>query len=278
MEQLELRMTTDLETALPAEIVFNFDELEKALAARVEHYNHLVVTEDAIQDAKADRANLRKLREALENSRKETKRKWNLPLATYEERMKKLVARIDAPIASIDGQIKSFEEQEKEQKRSEIAAIYNELVPENFREIIPLDRIFNPKWLNKSTSRKSIEEDIHTLAMRTKVDMVLLYGIDPKYSTAVKAKYMETLDINVALEYRDSLMEAELAFQDTDVQRETIQPPVEKAPPVAVQEPVRAPIKEDRLYSLRLEFQLTQAQSYELKDFLTRTGIKYTKI
>lgn len=275
---MEFKMTTDLAVAIPKEFVFNFEELEAELTERLHHYNTLVITEDGVKEAKDDLAKLRKLKDAIETQRKEIKKQCMAPYLALEEKVKKLTALIDAPIAAINGQVKSFEEQEKEQKRSEIAAIYNELVPENFREIIPLERIFNPKWLNKSTSKKSIEEDIHTLAMRTKVDMVLLYGIDPMYSTAVKAKYMETLDINVALEYRDSLMAAESAFQETDAQRATIQPPVEKAPPVAVQEPVRAPIKEERLYSLRLEFQLTQAQSYELKDFLTRTGIKYTKI
>lgn len=275
---MEFKMQTDLAVAIPKEFIFNFEELETELTERLHYYNNLVITEDSIKEAKDDLAKLRKLKEAIETQRKEIKKQCMAPYLALEEKVKRLTALIDAPINSINGQVKTYDELEKAKKRCEIEAAYDELVPDNYREIIPFERIFNPKWLNKSTTMKSIVEDIQTLAMRTKVDMVLLYGIDPMYSTAVKAKYMETLDINVALEYRDSLMAAESAFQETDTQRAIIQPPVEKAPPVAVQEPVRAPSKEERLYSLRLEFQLTQAQSYQLKDFLTRTGIKYTKI
>lgn len=286
MEQLELRMTTDLETALPAEIVFNFDELEKALAARVEHYNHLVVTEDAIQEAKADRANLRKLREALEDSRKDTKKKWNLPLATYEERMKKLVARIDAPIASIDGQVKAFEEREREAKREEIRAVYDEQVPEDFREIIPFERILNPRWLNKTTTMKSITEEIVTLVKRTNVDMVLMDGLDPAYLGAVRSKYIETLDINVALMERDKLMAAETAFRQREAQRAAFQAQAETKPPVAAQEPVREPAPpvpqpraDEKRWVLKLEFPaITRGQADALKKFLQANNIEFINI
>ena len=137
MEALELRMTTDLATAIPAEIVFNFEELEAELQRRLEHYNHLVVTEDAIKEAKEDLANLRKLREALETRRKEVKKQCAVPYMAFEEKEKRLIALIDSPISAINGQVKKFEEQEREAKRGEIAAAYEELVPDNISAPIP---------------------------------------------------------------------------------------------------------------------------------------------
>lgn len=282
MEQLELRMTTDLATAIPAEIGFNFDELKSELSARLEHYNHLVVTEDTIQAGKEDRANLRKLRDAIETRRKEVKKQCEQPYKAFEARVNELTALIDAPIMAIDSQVKAFEEQQRQQKYAEIEAVYDEKVPEALREIIPLRRVMDPAWLNKGTSMKKVTEAIETLVKRTRVDMVIIDGVDPKYMTAVQQKYIETLDVQAALNERDKLVAAEMAFQQREAERTVYQPPVEKTPPAAVYEPTREPApiprQDTRLHDLKLAFRLTQSQATALKQFLTDNNIIYQKI
>lgn len=284
MEALELKMTTDLATAIPAEIGFNFEELEAELQRRLENYNHLVVTEDAIKEAKEDLANLRKLREALETRRKDVKKQCEVPYKAFEAKEKRLIALIDAPISAINGQVKKFEEQEREQKRGEIVSVYDELVPEEIREIIPLNRILDPKWLNKGTTMKSIRADIEIISKRTKVDITYLEAaVDPVYITAVRAEYMKHWDIDKALAHRDRLVATEQAFRQREAQRAASQPPVEEKPPVAAQEPVRQhpvpqPPKEEKLHDLTLAFQITQSQATDLKRFLTDNHIQYRKI
>ena len=292
MEALEMRMNTDLEASIPAEIGFNFDELEAALADKLEHYNHLIVTEDSIQEGKADLANLRKLRDAIDTRRKEVKKQWNKPITDFEDKVKKLLALIDAPVKVIDCQIKSFAEQEREQKRGEIAAVYEEIVPENLTEIIPLCRILDPRWLNKSTTMKSIREAITLITKRANVDMALIDGINPKYMAAVRAKYVETLDITTALDYQEELMKAEERFKQQEearAQRAALEaarqgqiPAAEEKPPVPAQEPIREPAYQpaasEKLYPLTLAFQITQPQATALKQFLEKNNIKYQKI
>lgn len=295
MEVLELRMTTDLATAIPAEIGFNFEELEKALADRLEHYNHLVVTEETIQDGKNDRANLRKLREAIETRRKEVKRECEKPVKDFEAKVKKLVALIDAPIAAIDGQVKAFEDQQRQQKYEEITSIYEERVPDNIKDIIPLQRILDQSWLNKTTSMKKVTEAIDLLVRRTRVDMALIDGVIPKYMAAVRTKYIETLDIDAAMTYQDELLAAEERFRQQEearAQREAQRaawanqvPQAEEKPPVAVPEPVRVPAPapqhhtEEKRYVLRLEFPaITRGQADNLKAFLNANSIEYKNI
>ena len=280
---LEMKMTTDLQAALPAEIGFNFDELKAELAERLHHYNTLVVTEDAIQDAKNDRANLRKLREAIETHRKEVKKQYEQPYKAFEAKVKELTALIDAPIAAIDCQVKNFEEQEKEKKREEIAMAYCELVPEGVQNIIPLNRILDPKWLNKGTTMKSIREAISVIANRTKIDILYLESaVAPEHLTAVRAKYIETLSIDAAMDHRDKLVEAEAAFRQREEQRAAMQHQAEEKPPVPAPEPVREPApqpsREEKLYALRLEFHLTMDQANALKSFLAANNINYVKI
>lgn len=280
---MEMKMTTDLETALPAEIGFNFDELKNELTERLHHYNTLVVTEDAIKDAKTDLANLRKLKDAIETRRKEVKRQCMEPYNAFEARVKELTALIDAPVAAINGQIKTFEEQEKEKKRAEIAAAYEELVPERYHDIIPLNRILDPKWLNKSATMKSIREAIAAIAHSTKIDMSYIESaVAPEHLTAVRAKYIETLSIDAAFDCRDALVATEQAFQQREAQRAALQHQAEEKPPVAAQEPVKEcvtqPSSPQKLYSLRLEFHLTMDQANELKQFLADKNINYMKI
>lgn len=280
---MEMIMTTDLETALPAEIGFNFDELKQELTDALHHYNTLVVTEDAIQEAKIDRAKLRKLKEAIDTRRKEVKRECERPYKAFEAKVKELTALIDAPVEAIDKQIKAFEDREKEQKLSEIQAAYDNLVPATIKEVIPLNRILDPKWLNKTTSMKSITEAIQTIAKRTNVDITFLEAaVDPKYLTAVRSEYIATLDIDKAMDQRDKLVAAEAAFQQREAARAAYQPPVEKAAPAAVQEPAMVPApqphKEEKVYALRLEFQLTMRQADALKAFLITNHINYMKI
>ena len=286
MEALELKMTTDLATAIPAEIGFNFEELEAELQRRLETYNHLVVTEDAIKEAKDDLANLRKLREALETRRKDVKKQCEVPYKAFEAKEKRLIALIDAPISAINGQVKKFEEQEREKKRGEIVAVYDELVPEEIREIIPINRILDPKWLNKGPTMKSIRADIETLSKRTKVDITYLEAaVDPAYITAVRAEYMKHLDIDEALAHRDRLVATEQAFRQREAQRVASRPPVEENPPAAIQEPVRQPAPapkpraEEKRYLLRLELpSITRGQADALKAFLSANNIEYINI
>ena len=103
---MEFIMSTDLTTALPKEIGFNFEELKAELAEKLDYYNNLVVTEDTIKEGKAEKAKLNKLREAVESKRKEIKKECMAPYTDFEAKVKELVAMIDAPVAAIDGQLK----------------------------------------------------------------------------------------------------------------------------------------------------------------------------
>ena len=102
---MEFVMGNSLET-LPKTIDFNFEELKGQLAESLALYTGLVVTEDGIKGAKEDRAKLNKLREAMENKRKEVKRECMAPYTDFEAKVKELVGLIDQPIAAIDAQLK----------------------------------------------------------------------------------------------------------------------------------------------------------------------------
>lgn len=205
---MEFIISTDLTTALPKEIGFNFEELKAELAEKLDYYNNLVVTEDTIKEGKAEKAKLNKLREAVESKRKEIKKECMAPYTDFEAKVKELVAMIDAPVAAIDGQLKVFEEQRREEKRKAIETVYDEIVPDEIKAIMPLDRIFDQRWLNTTFKTEAVGEAIGNLADKIDDDLTVLDTIEPEFSTAVRAKYMETLDIGAALRHKKALQDA----------------------------------------------------------------------
>lgn len=276
-------MSTDLNTALPKVIGFNFEELKAELTARLDYYNSLVVTEDTIKEGKAERAKLSKLREAVEAKRKEVKRDYMAPYTDFESKVKELVAIIDAPIAAIDGQLKAFDDLRREEKRAEIQKTYAALVPAEMQTILPLERIFDPKWLNATVKIKAVEEGLAAMVQQTEDDLQVLDMVEPEFAAAVRARYMETLNIGAALRYKQTLVAAaEAAKRRAEAMAAPAAAPAHEPEPVqeapaapAEPELVEEPVK---LYRLRLEFRLTQDQANALKHFLEASNIDYMKI
>lgn len=280
---MELVMSTDLNTALPKVIGFNFEELKAELTARIDYYNSLVVTEETIKEGKAERAKLSKLREAVETKRKEVKREYMAPYTDFESKVKELVAIIDAPIAAIDGQLKAFDDLRREEKRAEIQKTYAALVPAEMQTILPLERIFDPKWLNATVKIKAVEEGLAAMVQQTEDDLQVLDMVEPEFAAAVRARYMETLNIGAALRYKQTLVAAaEAAKRRAEAMAAPAAAPAHEPEPVqeapaapAEPELVEEPVK---LYRLRLEFRLTQDQANALKHFLEASNIDYMKI
>ena len=288
METLEFVMQTDLSTALPAVLEFNFEDLKKALAERMELYRGLVVTEDGIKAAKQDRADLNKLREAIEAKRKEVKKACMAPYTEFEGRVKELVQLVDAPIAAIDGQLKEYEEKRRAEKRAEIAAIYEETVGE-LKGILPFERLWRDEWYNTAWSMKKIREAIVAAEGKTASDLEVLSTVESEFAEAVRLKYLEALDLNAALAERARLQERAAKLREYEEQRRRAAeaeaasvPEAERAEAAAKDagqaEAAPATGAEETVYLLRFECQLTRSQAAELSAWLKARNISYRRI
>ena len=286
METLEFVMQTDLATALPAVLEFNFEDLKKALAERMELYRGLVVTEDGIKAAKQDRADLNKLREAIEAKRKEVKKACMAPYTEFEGRVKELVQLVDAPIAAIDGQLKEYEEKRRADKRAEIAAIYEETVGE-LKGILPFERLWRDEWYNTAWSMKKIREAIVAAEGKTASDLEVLSTVESEFAEAVRLKYLEALDLNAALAERARLQERAAKLREYEEQRRRAAEAEAASVPEAGQaeaadagqaEAAPATGAEETVYLLRFECQLTRSQAAELSAFLKARNISYRRI
>lgn len=167
----------------------NFEEAKKYLAEQTEAYTKLVFTEDTKKDAKDTVAQLRKDKKSLQDRVKQVSDEYMAPLNEFKAKANELIGLYDVPISAINEQIEAFEAKRIEEKKAAIAEYYNEIIPEDeWREVIPLDVIYNKKWENATTSAKAIKEEI----MQRKTDAKAAYS-------AIKAMHSDKEDEALAM-------------------------------------------------------------------------------
>lgn len=301
MEQsLEVIIRTDLETEIPKIIDFNFEELKLGMSAQLEKYKGLVVTEDTIPEAKADRAKLNALITALDDKRKEIRRQTEIPYKAFEVQMKELVALVDAPVSEIDKQLLVFEEKRKAARRIEIDGFYAELASD-VKDIIPLAKMWNEKWLNATVKPKEIKTEISARISAVKADLLVLDSIESEYREVTKASYVDTLSIASALaackrmkdnaEMLRKREEAAKAEKERQAKIAELENNIPASAPVKMQQhhdgiieqdmPVCEPTKAapaEPMYSVRFEIGATMAQLKALKIFFIEQNITYRKV
>ncbi|WP_149315825.1 DUF1351 domain-containing protein [Lentilactobacillus buchneri] len=136
----------------------NFDQLKTAVEAYAAKYQNLAVSTSTEREAKASRAELRKLKAALDDKRKEIKKKYAEPYVVFANQIKDLEATLDASINPIDVGLKELEEHQRQTRLEHVTALIEEMAPNYHVE--PNEVEIDPTWLNKSASKKKVTEGI----------------------------------------------------------------------------------------------------------------------
>lgn len=179
----------------------DFESIESQLSEKMDEYNGLVFTEDKKKDAKADLAELRKYRKAVNDRKSEVKKAYMEPYNQFEAKVKKLIELIDEPINYIDGQVKEFEEKRIREKKAEIKKIYDEIVPEDLQDYIPLECIYGTKWDNASTTMKSIKQEIYDSVSKAESDISVIKGMNSDKTEDALNLYMSTRNLAAAIKF-----------------------------------------------------------------------------
>ena len=191
--------------SIPEAITFNYEELKAELIQKISYYESLVYTPDQIQEAKKDRANLNRLKKALNDERLKREREYMKPFDDFKAKINEIIRIIDKPASVIDQQIKAAEEQAKADKLTKIQD-YWETVSPSFARSVRLDQIFDDKWLNASVSMKSIQDAIDAKIQQIAKDLVVVENL-PSYAFEAKQMYLSTLDLAKAVSEAHRLQE-----------------------------------------------------------------------
>ena len=200
-KQMELRVN---EVQLPEQILFNYEELKQELIEKVSMYETMVYTDEQIKEAKADKANLNKLKKALNDERIRREKEYMKPFNDFKTKINEIIGIIDKPVAVIDKQVKEFEEKQKQDKKKAIQDLWCSLEVIDGR--LTLNMIFNQKWLNASVSMKSIQTEMEEQIQKFNDDMASLCNL-PEFGFEAQQIYISTLDISKALNEAHRLSE-----------------------------------------------------------------------
>lgn len=290
---MELRVN---EVTIPEKISFNYEELKAELTEKVAFYETLVYTDDQVKDAKADRATLNKLKKTLNDERIRREKEYMQPVNEFKAQVNEIIGIIDKPIAVIDKQVKEFEDQKKAKKQKDIEELFAGM---GFQSFVTLEKIWDPKWLNASTSMKSIEEQMRSRMYQIGDDVLTLHNL-PEFGFEATEVYKQTFDINKAIKEAQRMAEIAKAKAEAEAKKkaaeearkaeeerkakeikeeQTVIAPAEpNEQAVTPSEPVQSADSTPERMLVRFEVLLTTEDAYALKEFFKSRNIEFKAI
>ena len=276
---MEFEVRTNLALMQPQKIESNIAEVKSWLINALEPYKNMVVSEDAIASAKQDRAKINKLKNAIDEKRKTTKKQWVQPYVTWEAEVNELLGLCDEASGNIDSQIKSFENEIKEQKRAELEKFFNEnAVAADVDFYVTFEQVFSPKWLNATVKVETAMQEIENIIQETVDDLKVIGDLESEYAEELYLDYKQNHDIKRVISRNKALSEMKTATnvrkQRTDDWKvpDGIKPPWEEETPQTEKNADK--LQQEKSYDLLLQLRLTEKQARNLKKFMAAEGIE----
>lgn len=195
-------------------IEFDFETANKKLDEKLEEFKTAIFTDDSIPYAKKTVTELRKELKAFNDVRIQIKKDFMKPYDSFEINMKLLVANFDEPINFINNQVAEYEENKKREKKAKIVEIYDSL-DEEFKTFISLDKIYNPKWENSTTTIKSTKDDLAQLeeSVLQAINTIKAMNSDEDVIQRALDIYKKDLNITTAITYVNQYEQQKLEIE-----------------------------------------------------------------
>lgn len=236
-------------------IDFNYEETKAFLQEKMAEYDGAVFTDETMDIAKRERASLRKLKSQMDDERKKVKNAWMVPYTQFEAQVKELLELVDKPVAAIDRQVKEYEERKKQEKLETCKRIYSEEI-EDMTEILSFERIFDSKWLNATTTLKSIREDVQNIVSNTRTQIETIKMMNSDAVEKALEIYRDTLDMTKAVAYINQYEATKREVEERERKRR-------EAEEQRKLEAERERIREEERARIRQEEELKQAAKQE---------------
>lgn len=277
----EKDLTLDVRELTLGTLTTNALQLRDHIAATLERYTPENYSEGNIDQAKADRALLNKAAKELNDKRIQIEREWSAPFQEFKGIIGETVKMITDGSARIDAVVKVVESKAKSEKRAAI----EELWEQKGITLLPLSKIWDEKWLNKTKRLPAIDKEIGEKLLKVEADLDALNAVDEEDREVVRAYYLDCLDLQRALAYstmlksnRQRLQEeaarkAEQAKVVESTNEENIAP--EEVKSTATAEAPEAVVPE--IFERTIVVRGTREQLITLADFMKAEGIWFRK-
>ena len=187
-----------------APIQANLEQIKEYVQGVVAKYQNAAYTDEQMKLAKADRADLKRLKEDIDTKRKQVKSAWNAPYLEFESQIKAITALIDEPVALIDGQIKDWEERRKKARYNALETVFNKWNP--FGPLLEFEKVVDAEMLKMSTTDSKATTLLTRKLEKITGEMAQLESVvDPAFRTECVAHYTQTLNLAEAILHEKNL-------------------------------------------------------------------------
>lgn len=185
---------------VPGKISFNYEEIKENLSQMMDLYKDAVVTEENKAASKKEVASLRRIKKAIDDSRKEVKQKCLEPYQEFESKALALMSLVDEPILLIDKQVKEFDEKQRAEKRQKIREAYDGMIG-NLAEYLSFEQALDVKWLNTSVSLKKAKDELQALINSVQMAVQTISAMQSDATQEALAMYKRTLDMAASIQH-----------------------------------------------------------------------------
>lgn len=271
----------------PEQGIANYEPLKAAAQELAAVYGAQLVSPDAIKDAKADMAMLRKLAKTAADTRIKIEREHAAKISTVTKQLKEVAGIFTDAAAKIDTQVKEYDEQRKAARMEEIKQIYAEEVGD-MADLLPLGKLMRQDWLNKSTTTKTVRDDLQAIIINAQTGIEQIKGLGSIHENAILSAFLERLSLADALAAKKRLEDMDAAMERRKEEARQAAQEAEEAKKTA---PVEEPIAEVYVKDEPLPFDdepepvmdftftvkgATEAHLEALTAFLEENGFNYT--
>ena len=278
----DLELVTNI---VAGKLTSNAKEYSAALKNEIANYTveRYIDNPDA---AKNDKTYLNKLLDEVTEKRKLATTTWNKPLDEFISVMKELETEIKTASNNLKTIVDKADQQVKDEKKAKIIEFWNTL---NFT-IVPIERVFNPRWLNKTEKLTSIMEECKAIVEKITTEMNTLKSMKDEDSDVLQSFYLETLDLNATLAKGNQLKENRARIKAEEERKAAEMAKKEQFPPInpskfnvtesgnVVKEPLNTNQPKEPVATFRLEVTAPASKLMALRRFIDANGITYKKI
>lgn len=192
MEEKSLALVVQEKTL--GKLITNAKQIKDFVIEKIETYSVDNYPGDEKQAAK-DKAELNAAAKQLNDERIKLEKEFMSPFNEFKEIVSDTVSLINTASSKLDAIVKEKERRERAEKRAKITEMWE---AKKFT-LVPLEKVYNTKWENKTYKFSAIENDIDGIISRIEGDLTALdsFGED---TAQLKELYLSNLDITITLQ------------------------------------------------------------------------------
>ncbi|WP_321479732.1 DUF1351 domain-containing protein [uncultured Bacteroides sp.] len=266
---------TDLQLVIQGKtlgsLTTNAMQIKSFVESILPNYDAANYNESNIEQAKKDKAALNKASKALNAKRLELEKEFMNPFTAFKETIGDTVKLIGDCSAKIDVVVKQSEQKYKDNKKAAIQKLFD---GKGF-SLVPFNKLFDEKWLNKTTKEKDINSDIDEKIAKIKDDIATLEAIGEDVDL-LKSLYLDTLNLNSTIQYANTL---KANREKVKAESKNVTAPIVQTQTIPEPEKETViPASQAELYVRAFKVTGTREDIIALGDFMNGRGIKFEKI